>query len=105
MEGANVLRTYNLISLLAQQRLVDYVPNSGGCKGYLSFKAIFYVHNLGDYPHFLSAQGKAGYMSEGNDPLISIDDLLRVTPHRKLELSKAVSEQPTVVLLQASKDF
>lgn len=44
-------------------------------------------------------------MSKGNDPLISINGLLRVTPHRKLELRKAMSEQPMVALLQASKDF
>jgi hypothetical protein len=44
-------------------------------------------------------------MSEGNDPLISIDGFLRVTPHRELGLRKAMSEQPMVVLLQASEDF
>lgn len=100
-----MLRTDNLVSLSAQQQLVDYVPNSGGCKGYSSFKAIFYVHNLGGYPHCLSVEGKAGYMSKGNDPLISINDLLRVTPHRELGLHKAVSEQPTVALPQADKEF
>jgi hypothetical protein len=44
-------------------------------------------------------------MSEGNDPLISIDGLLWVTPHRELGLHKAVSEQPMVALLQAGEDL